>query len=1545
MFNPRPTTCGQQRWRLGAAAPWLVVAIALSCVGAARAEDWPTHMHDVARSGTTSERLALPLSPHWVFTSKHAPEPAWPPPKSVEIEYVREVHKVDFDEAYQAVVAGGALYFGSSADNKVYCLDASTGEVRWSFFTGAPVRLAPTVWNGKVLVGSDDGFAYCLSADTGKLLWKFRAAPHDDELLGNGKMMSLWPVRTGILVDKGIAYFAAGLFPGEDVYLYAVRAEDGELVWKNDASAQATSGWRSFSPQGYLLASATTLFVPCGKVLPAAFDRSNGRMLYQRESVLWWHSAEGGTYALLADDHLYGGGQEVVAYDQKTGGVGFAWFPGRRLITKGDFAYLLTDNALFALDRKTSAQASWKRGQFNAQMRSRLDYEKAELQRSLKSLNVQIDAARKELEELEKQSKELKSPQAAEAIELRRTRDAVSQKIESLSSQPDAVTQRLAEIEEQFNNHEKLEEAYRKTVIWQTPCERPESMILAGEVLFAGAQDEALAFDAATGKELWRGKVDGKAKGLAVSGGRLFVSTDKGAIHCFGDGKRAAPVLVADPLEPDPYPEDKLTPIYKAAVERIIKETGVTKGYCLVLGSGQGRLAFEIARATDLVIYGIDEDAKDVRKAREALDAAGLYGTRVTVQKGSLSDLPYADYFANLIVSDEMLISGRRPGSADEMFRVLKPCGGVAYIGQPKETMKLWRRLNAKKLRQWLKEAEVADAQLTEGDGVWAKIERGPLPGAGKWTHQYANPANTTCSDDELVRLPLGVLWFGRPGPAKMVQRHYAVAAPLSVNGRMFIQGENVVMAYDAYNGVQLWEREIEGAMRENMRGDCSNLAADEDSLFVAVADKCLRLDAATGETRQTYSLPPFPDAAPQSWGYVAVVGDVLFGSTTQEGSTCDLVFALDVDSGRLRWDHRGKTISHNTIAIGDGRVFLAESDVTAEQRQEALKQKLVRLPAPEEPEAAEAQEELDSADVRLVCALDADSGSVVWQTPVDLTDCGDWLLHAIYQNDILLFVGSFPNGHYWRQFHAGALAHRRAVALSADDGLVLWNRALGYRTRPIVNGNTIYADPWAFDLWTGEQVMRTHPVTGEKGPWEFGRGHHCGAVSGSPNCLFFRSLTTAFYDLIRDSGVLHFGGHRPGCYINTIAANGLVLQPEASSGCVCPFSIHATVVFKPRRTDRAWGTFCSYTSDHKEAGFIQDWLICGPFPNYLEGDQTDYENHRKLCWGYAHDFLEEHGGEAFVIPHEGMECKHAAALKWRNKQMEAVYGGKTPVWQKYESPEYLVDFESLFPGADDSVAYAYCEIDSAQDRETVLGVGSDDGIKIWLNHEVVHDHHIGRGARVDEDQVPVRLKKGKNKLLVKVDESAGAWGFYLRELPLMRVRHLALNFGAPGDRRDRSGTLWLGYPRPSLPLALEFNMRTSILPGLGYYQLNPEGVRIEGTDKPWLFSFGCCGLTRCVVPVIGQGQEPGLYTVRLGFAELGDAGKGQRVFDIKLQGRQLAMAVDIRKEAGGPNRAMVREFKGIRVRRDLTIELVPKVQNPTQGQAPLISTLELIRE
>ncbi|RKX99941.1 hypothetical protein DRP77_12420, partial [Candidatus Poribacteria bacterium] len=641
----------------GVALGLLLPISALMSFSLSLAEDWPTYMHDIARSGVTSEELRPPLYEQWVFVPTQPPCPAWPPPKPAPVEGVLEPHRLDFDYAFHVVSAKGRVYFGSSANNKVYCLDARSGKVVWTFFTGGPVRLAPTVWDGRVYVGSDDGFVYCLRAEDGRLLWKFRAAPHGDKVLGNGRMISLWPVRTGVLVDKGIAYFGAGVFPYEGVYLYALRARDGKLIWKNDSWGFFRSGWGSRSPQGYLLADEKRLYVPTGRTPPACFDRETGRLIYHREGTMapgWqgrYHYLFGGCYALIAGEHLYSGGREVVALNRRTGKTGFAWFSGRKLIVTVDVSYLLTGKELIALDRSTYIEASRRRF-------------------SLVEEKIRLTE---------------------------RVNRAKGREREELKRQLEEVNRKLKEVEEFMAE---------KAVKWKLPCELSSSMIKSGDVLFVGGKGAVIAVDAVTGKELWRCEVEGEARGLAVANGRLYVSTDKGNIYCFARKKVSSPTRVVERAEPEPYPRDELTPVFEEVAERILEETGIRRGYCLVLGCGSGRLAYELAKRSELIIYGIELDVEKVKRAREALDRAGIYGTRVTVEAGPLSELPYPDYFANLIVSEEALVSGRPVGKASELFRVLKPCGGMIYIGQTEEAAELTgKKLTAEELRRWIAEA------------------------------------------------------------------------------------------------------------------------------------------------------------------------------------------------------------------------------------------------------------------------------------------------------------------------------------------------------------------------------------------------------------------------------------------------------------------------------------------------------------------------------------------------------------------------------------------------------------------------------------------------------------------------------------------------------------------------------------------------------------------------------------------------------------------------------------------------------------------------
>ncbi|NQT17302.1 MAG: PQQ-binding-like beta-propeller repeat protein, partial [Planctomycetes bacterium] len=117
-----------------------LIAVAMFAV-ATRAADWPQHRADAARSGYTPERLPDGLLPRWTYRAAHRPMPAWP-----------SRNRLRFDRAFQPVIAAGSLYFGSSADGKLYALDAATGERRWTFQSDGPLRFAPAVWRDRVLL-------------------------------------------------------------------------------------------------------------------------------------------------------------------------------------------------------------------------------------------------------------------------------------------------------------------------------------------------------------------------------------------------------------------------------------------------------------------------------------------------------------------------------------------------------------------------------------------------------------------------------------------------------------------------------------------------------------------------------------------------------------------------------------------------------------------------------------------------------------------------------------------------------------------------------------------------------------------------------------------------------------------------------------------------------------------------------------------------------------------------------------------------------------------------------------------------------------------------------------------------------------------------------------------------------------------------------------------------------------------------------------------------------------------------------------------------
>ncbi len=1051
----------------------LLSVITAPVVGA----DWPMYGYNAARSGASPEQLKIPLHLQWVYVPKHAPQPAWPEPG-------RERHRLAFDYAYQVVVANGSVYFGSSADHKVYALDLSTGQERWHFFTDAPVRFAPAVEGERVFVASDDGWLYCLSATDGKLLWRFYGGLRDERLLGNEQMISRWPLRSGVAVEDGIVYFTAGMWPAEGVYVYALRAADGTVIWKNDTSghmyitqphvpAMAMTG---VAPQGYIVAHEDMLFVPTGRNVPAAYNRNTGQFLY------YWSLAQS-----QDPDLHHPGGSWVFAAAK----LFFGWYSNHW----GDMPVRLGESpprpgdGLITWDCQTGQVTQELPGKDRAVVSGEVLYASGSGKVSAYDLPALL-----------------------------------------AGTKPAECTK------------------------WETLHDRAYALILAGERVVVGGQDTVTTIATTDGDNLCQNVVDGQVRGLAAADGRLLASTSTGQIVCFGPQQIANPPMVSPSIEGSAYPNDRLTSAARAMARRVIKETGKATGYCLVLGAGDGRLAYELAKQSDLKIYWLDPDAQKVATAREALDAAGLYGVRVTVHCGSLQKLPYPDYFANLIVLGDGIEEDLENCSAQELYRMLRPCGGTAYIVTAEGAA-------AAKIDRWLQGAGVPSADILTSETA-VQVVRGKLPGAGQWTHQYADAGRSGASDDQLVKLPLKLLWFGKPGPAKMVNRHWRGPAPLSTQGRLFAIGQHSITAVDAYNGRELWCRDLPRVGRfpwvsrsGGVDQKASNVVADDDSVYVALGTVCLRLNAETGETEQTYHLPPPPESLPAklaeslTWEYIAQNDDLVFGSMGSESQGW-YIFGVNKDDGKPRWIYAAEeAVHHDAIAVGEGRVYLLDRTSAAE---------IDKMKRRGKPAVAKST----------LLALDAATGETVWSTDNGLPERTQLFL----AQDVLLSASRVPwapSGLPWRTFGGG-----RMRAWSANNGRLLWAHDVQMARFPVIVGDTIYGEPYAYDLHTGELKQRAHPLTEEQVPCSFERTYGCGSVSGAPTMLLFRSGTLGFCDLAGDSGIHNFGGVRAGCYVNAIAANGLVLMPPGDAGCTCSYNYKTTIALTPTTRNEEWSVF-----------------------------------------------------------------------------------------------------------------------------------------------------------------------------------------------------------------------------------------------------------------------------------------------------------------------------------------------------------------------------------
>ncbi len=473
-------------------------------------------------------------------------------------------------------------------------------------------------------------------------------------------------------------------------------------------------------------------------------------------------------------------------------------------------------------------------------------------------------------------------------------------------------------------------------------------------------------------------------------------------------------------------------------------------------------------------------------------------------------------------------------------------------------------------------------------DGGLLQVTRGRLPDTADWTHNYGTSANTYCNEDQQVKGPFGTLWYGDPGPRDRIDRHAAPPIPLVVDGIMFTTADDRLMAFDVYNGIKYWDRLIPGVDRSGLPIATSNMAAHGAHLYVVVNDReCWQIEARSGGTLHVYQ-PPAREGAPQNlWAWLATDGRWLYGSRAAAAGNrpdiqhSDELFAIDTKSGELCWQTPVGRVEHDGIALSDGRLFLVDEVLTEAEQQQATRTLPKDASVPDR-QSVDRRGRSVPPDLRKLVALDAATGRPVWQLPFDATDLtlddtvvsdGRVGVACMVKEGVVIVHGTGSLGHPHREFLAGEFARRALYAFASSDGRLLWGGRKGYRKRPIVVGQQVFAEPFAWDLKTGEPRTIENPLSGQKQTLDFHRGYiGCSHLLASGAALFGNKPGIAYWNIDSAEGFVPFESLVFGCGICATPACGVFVAPEGRAGCTCPAGIHTSLALYPKQDSRAWG-------------------------------------------------------------------------------------------------------------------------------------------------------------------------------------------------------------------------------------------------------------------------------------------------------------------------------------------------------------------------------------
>ncbi|MCY3012704.1 MAG: PQQ-binding-like beta-propeller repeat protein [Planctomycetota bacterium] len=539
---------------------------------------------------------------------------------------------------------------------------------------------------------------------------------------------------------------------------------------------------------------------------------------------------------------------------------------------------------------------------------------------------------------------------------------------------------------------------------------------------------------------------------------------------------------------------------------KILTESGVTGGFIVHLGVGNGELTSSLRSSDSIQVQGLDRDPIRVKAAREKIRNSGNYGN-VAIERLEGKQLPYVDNLVNLMVIDDL-------GDLDweEVMRVLVP-NGVAY--------------------------------LKSSDGTWKKTVKPRPKNIDEWSHYLHDATGNSVAHDEVVAPPRHLQWVGSPRYSRHHDRMASMSALVSTGGKMFYimdEGSRIsiqlpskwkLIARDAFNGTILWKRDIDTwqshlwPLKSGPSQLSRRLVSDDKTVYAPLGyDAPLSaIDANTGKTIRVYEGTDATEEIVNTQGRLFLVvrkGDAeLANYAPVNGRVGDqalaremfwneeprLLMAFEASTGKQLWAKQAK-VSPLTLAADSENAYFHDGE-------------------------------------KLIC-LDQKTGAMLWQSE-SVSRRNQFTFNfgprLVIHDDVVLYAGG----------------DGRMLSISKQDGKTLWKAEhpnSGYQSPQdlLVVDGLVWCAPTTSGKDSGVYTGRD-PKTGEvkksfaPDVQTYWFHHRCYIAKATDKFLMPSRTGIEFVSPEKEHWDIHHWV-RGGCLYGIMPCNGLTYAPPHNCAC-----------------------------------------------------------------------------------------------------------------------------------------------------------------------------------------------------------------------------------------------------------------------------------------------------------------------------------------------------------------------------------------------------------